>query len=459
MKRGVILFVFLLCVSFAYAQNFSVTDTAIKNTIRPDETAQFKVLVKNDGKYDIFKISVLSPEWISDLDEYLLSISGNEVEFANINLKPKQDVGVGVNKVVLLIGAVNDQSRTIQYPLSVSVENYENIVSTVITVPNEIDVRSEVPVKLNFKNKGLKDLKNIEVRLSSDGLNKSFFMDLGYKGVAEQDVLVKFDKKTKPGEHVLKVEIFENSKSIGRNTKKIKVVNSINVKDKEVFEKGILYSIYKVSRINDGNSLSKESIVLEIPSLKGFFSRTSPSPTRVKDGVYAWEFELKPGKEYTISVYTDYRPFVLELLCLILFVVMVYVVMKNKVSIRKKIEVLVIDGGKRYKVTLFIKNNKNYDLKNARIIDSLPGFLYASEQNCSVKPDKIVKHVVGTNIEWVIPDFESGTERVFSYEIYSTLRIVGKLQLPKAVVKYKNKRGKEVTDKSNFLTALFSRHR
>ena len=81
MKRGLIVFIFLLCVSLTYAQNFSVSDTPIKSTIKPDETAQFKVLVKNEGKYDLFKISVLSPEWISDLDEYLLSLSGDETEF------------------------------------------------------------------------------------------------------------------------------------------------------------------------------------------------------------------------------------------------------------------------------------------------------------------------------------------------------------------------------------------
>ena len=460
MKKSVILLVLLFYVSFVYAQDFSVTDLVIKNTIKPDGVAKFQLSVKNDGRYGVFKISVLSPEWISDLDEYLLSLSNNEVESTEISLRPKKDVNAGNNKVILLVNALNDENRSLQYPLNVMVENYNNIVDVSVSVPDEIDVRTEVPIKLNFENVGLKDFKNIKVNLTSEGLDESFTIDIDYREKVEQDIFIKFDRKTRPGKHTLNIEIFDNEELISKSTREIKIVNSIDVKDKEIFENGFLYSIYKVVRTNDGNSVSKESVVLEIPSFKGIFTGFSPSPTRVKDNVYVWEFELKPSKEYVISVNTDYRPFILELLCLVLFIVMVIVVMKNKVSVRKKIEVLKTEGGgKRFKVSLFVKNNRNYNLKNVKIIDHLPGFLYTSGKDCSVKPEKIVKDVDGTKLEWVIPDFLSKSERIFSYEIYSTLRIVGELQIPKTIVKYRNKRGREVTDKSNFLSALFSRHR
>ena len=121
MKKSVILLVLLFYVSFVYAQDFSVTDLVIKNTIKPDGVAKFQLSVKNDGRYGVFKISVLSPEWISDLDEYLLSLSNNEVESTEISLRPKKDVNAGNNKVILLVNALNDENRSLQYPLNVMV--------------------------------------------------------------------------------------------------------------------------------------------------------------------------------------------------------------------------------------------------------------------------------------------------------------------------------------------------
>ena len=55
------------------------------------------------------------------MDEYLLSLSNNEVESTEISLRPKKDVNAGNNKVILLVNALNDENRSLQYPLNVMV--------------------------------------------------------------------------------------------------------------------------------------------------------------------------------------------------------------------------------------------------------------------------------------------------------------------------------------------------
>ena len=53
---------------------------------------------------------------------------------------------------------------------------------------------------------------------------------------------------------------------------------------------------------------------------------------------------------------------------------------------------------------------------------------------------------------WKIPELTKGEERIISYQVDSKITVIGTIALPVCMIRYKNKKGKVVSVKSNPVT-------
>ena len=93
------------------------------------------------------------------------------------------------------------------------------------------------------------------------------------------------------------------------------------------------------------------------------------------------------------------------------------------------------------------------EVGNVSLIDRIPRVVQVHDKFSSViKPSKI--DLKNKRIQWDLGDMRQGEERVFNYVIYSTVGIVGKFALPRALAVFE-KEGKihEVESNSVYFLA------
>ena len=75
------------------------------------------------------------------------------------------------------------------------------------------------------------------------------------------------------------------------------------------------------------------------------------------------------------------------------------------------------------------------DVKNIQVIDRLPGMMKLYDK-FGTKPSKL--DATTRRMFWNIDHLRTGEERVVSYIIYSTVSVVGRLELPPALVVFEH---------------------
>lgn len=147
---------------------------------------------------------------------------------------------------------------------------------------------------------------------------------------------------------------------------------------------------------------------------------------------YIWEQHLQPGESYSITSTTNYTfPFIIIIL-IILVGVAAKTYSKTPLTINKHVSYVKTKGGEfALKVTLHLKSNKN--LHSIKLSDSIPHStkLY---QGYGRAPDSIDES--SRRVSWNIGSLNAGEERVFSYVIYSKIKVLGRFELPMASASY-----------------------
>jgi hypothetical protein len=89
------------------------------------------------------------------------------------------------------------------------------------------------------------------------------------------------------------------------------------------------------------------------------------------------------------------------------------------------------------------------------IIDVLPNTMGSPEDFGTLKPTTIQQGTKGKRFIWEIGNLAPHEERIISYKVKSTLKLIGETRLPACVVQYKTKKGKIISERS---AALFLEH-
>lgn len=326
-----------------------------------------------------------------------------------------------------------------------------DMVTRVVSIPDSLNIgfppavdpkQREVAVKMSFKESVT--LK-ATVKATSDLFTNSFPITLSN---AEQEVILRLDDLSSKNAGVYKTTFtLEIEDGQTASVEKDVVLSPvINVDVKQETTGGILSSETKVTKTNNGNSATKVTISLNRSVVSSLFTTFNDSPKTRKEGgvyLYEWEKEINPGEAYTVYLKTNYYvPFGVFLL-LLLALVIFKIVTKSPVEIVKKVgRVRTKSGAFASKIILSVKNTGK-PVTNVKVIDRLPAFTEILQSKFSVlTPSEIKKR----SVVWSIPQMSTGEEIMFSYMVYSKVNILGKLEVPPAVVTF-------IDSKDNFLEA------
>lgn len=203
--------------------------------------------------------------------------------------------------------------------------------------------------------------------------------------------------------------------------------------DKE--SEGWIIRTTKITKTNAGNLAVPDRIDATRNIITRLFTSFSIEPLSTeRRGVfvhYSWEKDLNPGDSWGVDIKTNYTlPFILVLL-VVFSAVAVYLYSRTALVVNKRCSFVKTRGGEfALKVMLHVKARKPLD--NIEIFDRIPMAtkLYEKAGMPHKFEDKIGK------LSWKIDRLNAGEERIFSYIIYSNIRIVGRLELPPATVHF-----------------------
>lgn len=199
---------------------------------------------------------------------------------------------------------------------------------------------------------------------------------------------------------------------------------------------GIIIVSTNYTRTNTGNIPVSAEINVTKNILSRLFTVNSANPDQTTRSAlfdtYSWQKNLQPGQSFSIVSTTNYTfPFIL-ILVIIIVALIVRLYTKRSLVIDKRVSHVKTKGGEfALKVSLHVKANKY--IENIQIIDRLPAVAQLYEK-FGVTPDRIDPST--KRLFWNLDRLNKGEERVYSYIIYSRIRVVGRFELPSATGLY-----------------------
>jgi len=226
--RKPIFFIVALIIysSIAYASAFDVDVAPINNEIVIDEFATFNLKIKNNlDKKDEYRIYTLDfPTWDVRTDPLvnpiMLELEPNEEGSVELIADPLKIRDIGTYQV-----NVNVRSKFIDKPvrallkvtiLSTSplIGGYVPTIVTGVGVPEKIDPRQEIPIKISLDNQNIIDYDNLVIKAESNLIKKSTKEKLGPKERRIVNLIARLDPLTYPQEDTLVIDVLTDNRSI-----------------------------------------------------------------------------------------------------------------------------------------------------------------------------------------------------------------------------------------------------
>ena len=452
MKKALYLIVLILLIlPTIIAIDLEITEKDSKQVmvVGLDNPATFDLEITNNGETDEF---------------HFFNLIG-------FNMEPKESILINKNttkevKVVLYprSGIELRNYYGLQYFIraSDSSEQKERLVIKIIDLENAFEIGAEDidpesnSLNIYIHNKEDFDFKSLKVNFNSKFFELEEDFDLGPNKRKDFTIQLNKDdfKKLTAGFYTLNAEI-----SIEDLTAEIEGIIKFvekNIIEEITKEQGGIISVILIEKINNGNTIHSEEIVIKKNIVSRLFTSFNPEPNIVERAgttiYYTWNRNIKPGETFQIRVKTNwFYP-----LLLIIFIIGIIILVKKSTStnviIRKKVSYVKAKGGEfALKVTLFI-NSKTY-VERINIVDRLPPLMKVYERFGGEKPSRISEEA--RIIEWDFEKLEQGEIRTLSYIIYSKkIGIMGKFALPPATAIYQ-KQGKikeSISNKAYFIT-------
>ncbi len=469
--RKFILFapVFLICMSIAYAASFDVSVVPVDDKIIIDEFATFKLNIKNNlQQKDEYRIYTLDfPTWDVRAEPIVNPITlelepGKEgsVELVVDPLKIR-DIGTYHVKVNVRSKLTN---KLISVPLKVTILStdpliggYVPTVVTGISVPEKIDPREDVSIKISLNNQNIIDYPDLVIKLESHLIKDTINTQLGPKGEKTLQITANLDPLTPPQEDILVAAVFKGNRSIiNPIVRRIEVIEYISqelVSEKKKFL--LTRSRYNfISNNKDYEGTSK----IETTLLGSIFSSTDPKSRTIKEnGKRYFVFDVKlENNRMQITVTKNFIPLFIVIVLLIIMVISYYTLRSQLVVIKEASNIVRKEGGiSEMTVILHIKNRGQNKIKDIELTDFIPALVSVGGDVPigSLQPNKVLKHEDkgATIVKWTIDTLDASEERVLSYRIKSKLSILGSFSLSAAKATFKSN-NKSFTSHSNRLS-------
>ena len=459
MKKLLILLLFLVSINLVFAADINVKEISVQSVVLPGQNAFFDLEISNmQGNMDEFKVVVNDANWRLKTGGEFFDIGAGRTSTKSLSFFPVGQLPPGVYAVNVKVISTSNPSIFLDKQLIVTLVGYDNAITAKIeTNPEGIDPRKDNLVKIDLNSKYDIDFKNINVHVENELFTKDFVLDLNGLESKSEEFIVSLDPNTAEDDYDTKILVTYNDKTLIDRIDKVKVSSYSNVKETKTEEFNFLVKTTTITKLNDGNSLSREVSSLTLSSFEKLFVKFNPEPSnteKTSEGYqYSWRYNLQPGQENKIIVKVNYRSPLFLLILIILIIYFAYKFLVTDLNMHKKVLTLKSkEGGiAGVKVLLYVKNN-GATLKNLHIVDEVPGELEVPHEYMTLKPSSFRKELHKSVIVWEIPELSKGEERLISYRLKSKTGHQGKLTIPRATCRYKNKMDKLSLSRSNEVT-------
>jgi hypothetical protein len=315
----------------------------------------------------------------------------------------------------------------------------KEVVQVSVDAPHEIYPGENFEVVATFKNRLNLDLKNFEVSVYSDlpGISESTFTDFKPREEREMEFVFPLMLSSKPGDYALNVRVYDGSQLKGNFVSAFKVFEKTVVDEQASKKGGFMKNIMTVMKMNEGNSIADERIVVDSNIIKNIFVSTQPEAER-DWGDLIWEFTFEPGETFEAVVVWNYRPLFYGFLVVVLAIILLYFYIERSVVVKKRLFTITSGPGgiSEFKVLLLVRNGRRSSLDGVKVMDVLPNIIEPTYEFGTLKPDLIQRGSRSKRFVWEIGSLEPGEERVLSYRVKSKMHLSEGARLPPASLHY-----------------------
>ena len=241
------------------------------------------------------------------------------------------------------------------------------------------------------------------------------------------------------------------------DSEKLSLVESTSlfgeVQAESIIEKSLLRKTHHVILTNVGLAKSEDYYYIEISDFDSFFLKAEPvydEQLNSPEGkTMVWGYSLEPGESFEIFYSVSYIPLIVAgVLIFAAFIILLSFYrtpfsLEKEIIIHKKKE-LGEEGKNSIKIKLCIKNKTNKKQMNVIVRDKVPSPLRATGEFGTVEPTSIKKLKDKTELIWKFDILEPHEERIVTYEMKSSLKVLGKVLLPRAILEQKRNANKSL---------------
>ena len=449
----------VLCTAVC-AQDFSVEFSPGQQTIGENDKAEYSLLLYHDYKGIEF-FEIYSPEVLWDIrTKDPLQVRPEQPFTTTLTIQPL-NINPGLYGVPIHVKrtGTNELKKALLYMEVTgppSAQTYLPAVRGSAEIPAGIDPRNEIVITVNLENQNRRNLSDLGVKVRSNVINQDFATSLGPLERKTSRFIANIDPQTRPQKDTLTLTIVATEKDRGYQFDLPPVDYEIKAYGELAPAIAVSKSFLRTARIitlnNNANVLIEEPFAFRMPWYARVFTSTDPD-ARVENGSLVWDVKINVGNSMELRVTTNYRPLaVIALLAIILYIA--YIIFRSPIVIRKSAHVLSTrEGGiSELKILLEIKNRTNKPVRDASIIDLVPRIaeLIKEYDIGTLTPASVIRHErKGTILKYNVGDIMPREERVISYQVKSSLSILGGVSLPEAVSRFVMPTGRERTTSSN----------
>lgn len=448
-----ILFALLALVLFpalASAATFSLDIRAIENEIMSNESASYEITATNFQASPLkFQVYTVDPSWNIKTVPITPTIPANGQERFILYLRPAGSAGSGTQGVSVTFKDLTSGTLIKKdFVLSlrqqgIPPKGYEPTVLIDARMPYDVDPRTALPLRLEIRNRNALNLQDIRIEVSSPHVSANTTVTLAPLSDKTVDITgLTMDSLSSPIEADLLIRLLYNGEVIAQLVKNYRIKEYTTVSQELEEEKFFFKTTKTVIVTNNGNVKNVALVSVPTSLVKSLFVSSSlPYERAVQDEqrVLLWSIPLGPDEQKEFVYTENYRILILLALAAAL-ALLGYVLLRSPiVVIKEAVGVAKHDGVSQVKIRIFIKNRSARLIQHIQVTDRLPSLadVLKTEALGSITPAKVaVSEKGGTLLRWELETLEPYEERVLTYQAKSKLKIIGRMSLPKAKVRF-----------------------
>lgn len=450
---------FVLFSACVMAADYQISVTPINTSTLPNESATFNVTITNfDRISERFQIYTLDTRWVLNLNPVLYQVDPETIQSTTLSVHPTTDVGYGTQGLTLLVKHLDDniiyQESLILYVINPNYvpEGYVPSVALDDSFPESINPRNPLDITISLRNRNALNFTSLTIDLNSPLFTRTLTQSLEPLAEQSEETTFTLNPDQAAGDYNLTVTLIAQNKTINEVTKTLHIAAITDVAATPQETDELFRETTSVTLTNNGNVVTTYTERLPTNWLRALFSSTTPTTsTQVSAGVryHVWSITLAPQETATVTRVENYRLPAIVLILIIIGVATYFafrsplIAVKEAISLKEAGE----EGSSTTKVRIFVKNRTGKQLSGVNVIDRVPSLATYKPQASlgSVSPTKVVTSPKGTMLKWELDLLEPYEERILSYGLHSQLKILGKMTLPPAKVKFSTKNGERAT--------------